>query len=278
MKVEDPALRPFWRELPPATRSTYQNGWRKWLAYCSAVGVAPLKASVPEAQAWVDSMRLKPLSTNYIATLVQGARMTTEYLAMVGYQPYEPFRMVELPRIVRRGPAKRRGTRVALSDTLLGKALYQTRTDDRAHGILWACAGMGLAAADLTNVTPSRIKRIGDTSVLVVPRAGRGHLVPVPRELLMVIERYGWPVPASTSKSAGVLVGRALTPYISTNMNALRQWHRQRAFDLGVDDDRIEAGLVNHRSEGLTRLQYKTHSAVVVCAHLRALLLDSIPT
>lgn len=274
MRVDE-TLRGLWREVKPSSRQTYRNGWATWTEWCGRVGVDPCRASVPEAQAWVESQRQAGFAPNTIRRRARAAGTCLEYLAMMGHQPSEPFGRVELPTITRRGPQRGALPHDPVTDTLLGRLLAGTRGDDRVHGIVWAAAGMGLSTGEIGAMTPERIIRVGDTSVAVVQRAAGVRLVPIPRELLLVIERVGWPMTAPR-KSAGVRIGKILRPHANTCVNDLRQWHRECAVRLGVDPDRVEASLTASRATGMQRWNFSGHSANVVCAHLRQLLLDNL--
>lgn len=242
-------LQPFWASLNNNLKRTYRAGWRRWSAWCASVGIDPCKANVPQAQAWVDSMIRDGLAPSYIARNVSGARNTLEYLAMMAHRPYEPFGMVTVPKHEARKPTPHD----TLSLETIAKALRASVGDPRAHGVLWACAGMGLGPADLAGVNqPGRIKRVGTNLVAVVNRNGKGELIPFPRELVVVYFEHGWPVNASTANSAKVLTMRATRPYLFTNAMLLREWHRG-----------VVGPVVN-------RLRYSQHPSIVVCDLLRS--------
>lgn len=241
-------LQPFWASLNNNLKRTYRAGWQRWSAWCATVGIDPVRASVPQAQAWVDSMVRDGLAPSYITRNVSGARNTLEYLAMMAHRPYEPFGMVVLPRHAARVPT----AHDTLTLEAIATALTASVGDPRAHGVLWACAGMGLGPADLAGVNqPGRIKRVGTNLVAVVTRHGKGELIPFPRELVVVYAEYGWPVNASSANSAKVLTMRATRPYLFTNAMLLREWHR------------VEAGPVLHP------LRYLEHPSIAVCDLLR---------
>lgn len=241
-------LVPFWASLPKNSKTNYRAGWRRWSAWCASTGVDPVRANVPQAQAWVDSMTRDGLAPSYIARNVSGARNTLEYLAMMAHRPYEPFGAVVLPAHERRRPTPHD----TLTLELIANALNASVADPRAHGVLWACAGMGMGPADLAAVNqPGRVKRVGTNLVAVVTRQGKGEMIPFPRELVVVYFEHGWPVNASSSNSAKVLTMRATRPYLFTNAMLLREWHRTVAEPVG------------------NRLRYLQHPSIAVCDMLR---------
>lgn len=272
MTPADVTIRAGFGDVSKATRGRYRHTWRVWSDYCATVGHDPCRAPVAVAQAWVDSMRLQGLSPGYIDKHIRGMRMCHEYLAMLGHQPYEPFHLVEVPRVVVRGARPAYGHEL-LTDERVAHALVDTRGQARAHGILWACAGMGLSTGELAVMSERRIRRVGDTSVAVIERGGRGHLVPIPRELLLIIDHSGWPIRAKNQASCKGLVKLALQPSISTSGRDLREFHRDCAIRLGMDPDLVD-GCLNDgpTDEHRSRFSYKTHSAVIVCQRLRELM------
>src|SRR5258706_7293100 len=82
----DNAIHTGFNDVSKATRGAYRYGWKVWGDYCASVGLDPLKANVPQAQAWVDSMRNRGLSANYIARHVASVRNCLELLAMLGFR------------------------------------------------------------------------------------------------------------------------------------------------------------------------------------------------
>lgn len=275
MTPADQTIRTGFGDVSKATRGRYRYAWRVWSHYCTTVGHDPCRAPTPVAQAWIESMRLQGLSTSYIARHVSSVRCCHEYLAMLGHQPFEPFRLVEVPKIVVRG-ARPAHDHEVLTDERVARAIYETRDRARAHGILWACAGMGLSTGELAVMSERRIRRVGDTSVAVVERGGRGHLIPIPRELLLIIDQSGWPVKAKNQASCKTLVKLALQPSISTSGRDLREFHRDCAIRLGMVPELVD-GCLNDGNTLLdvrSRFSYKTHSAVIVCQRLRELMLD----
>lgn len=266
-------LRRFWRELSPSTRYAYRTGWRQWEQWCASVNLDPLRATFTDAQAWIDSMAHRGLAHSTMRRHVLGVRMALEYLAMLGHQPHEPFHRTTIPE--RRAPpiAQARFHHEPLTDQRIAKALHDTRGDDRAHLLLWLCAGMGLAAADVANVTPAKTYHVGAHQLLALNRGGRAHLIPMPREVL-VLTVDGWPFHPRSPDYVRRLLTIHLNPYLATSARELRAWHRACAVDLGDDPDRVETSLNNGRSHGNARWAFSTHSAVTVCNHLHNLLLD----
>jgi hypothetical protein len=124
---------------------------------------------------------------------------------------------------------------------------------------------MGLSAADLVQMSAAKIVRVGDTPVAVIQRAGRGHLIPVPREIMLIIDRSGWPLNSVNAAAIRDQVKRAVGPHLGTSTQELKRWHQQTAISLGVD--------LEQRANGGDRLKWSSHPSVVVCAHLRDCLL-----
>lgn len=281
MTLADDTIRAGFDDVAKTTRQAYRYAWRVWSDYCKRYDTDPTKGTVELAQAWVDSMRLTPLSPAYIARHVAGARLCLELLAMMGHRPNEPFRYVVVPKVLTRGAKPAHGHEV-LSDERIARALWETRNAPRAHGILWACAGMGLSSGELATMShQDRIRRVGDTSVAVIQRGPRGHLIPVPRELLLVIDEIGWPMKAKSQVSVKGLVARVLQPSISTSCKDLRDFHRDCAIRLGMDPAVVHACLNDGAvsvPDARNRFHFSEHSSIIVCAHLRNLLLDRIAT
>ena len=263
----------LYRPLKPATRSSYRKAWRVWRVWCESVGLDPLKVNVPQAQQWIDSMLHDGAAPGSVRAYVKGVRITLEYLAMVGYRPYEPLNMVELPALA--PIPKAHSINEQLTTERLGRALYDTRTDTRAHAILWACAGMGLGPSDMHRMSRDRLKRVGSFTVAVVPRGERGHLVPVPRELELAVDELGaWPIVSKSGEAAGTSIVKVLRPYLVTNARDMRDWWRGRAASFGYDAVDIQRALNDAPYLDGRRFAFSEHPAVHVCGVLRESLLD----
>lgn len=268
-------MRRFYGEFKPATRATMRSAWRSWTGWCAGVNVEPLKATFPDAQAWVDSLAHRGLSPRTVESYVRDVKLVLEYLAMLGHRPNEPHRHVSIPELRGRPVSQAKFGHVVLDDTLVAGALYASRGDPRANLLLWLAAGMGLNAAEIAAMRPSQIRTIGATSVTAVHRGGRAHLIPIPREVLL-LTADGWPVKIGSPDYVRHAFSGYVNGYIETSARELREWHRQCALRLGVDAKRVAAGMSDAPATGLMRWSFSSHPAAQVCAHIRALVLAQL--